>query len=143
MATPARDTSSTFTSPSKALILLRGLTLRCPRCGQGGLFHRWTEMEDACPKCGLHFEQEEGYWTGALVINTMVALTLFAVVIGVVVAMTWPDMPVYRTMAVGVVAGIVFPYFFYPFSKTAWVALDLAYFHPERMRAGTGLRSQR
>ena len=143
MATPAHNTSSTSTNPSKALILLRGLTLRCPRCGQGGLFHRWTEMADTCPKCGLHFEQEEGYWTGALVINTMVALTLFSVLIAVVVAITWPDIPVYRTMAVGVVAGIVFPYVFYPISKTSWVALDLAYFHPERMDVGTGLRPQR
>jgi hypothetical protein len=100
-------------------------------------------MADTCPKCGLHFEQEDGYWTGALVINTMVALVLFSVVIGAVVAVTWPDIPVYRTMAAGVVAGIVFPYFFYPISKTAWVALDLAYFHPERMETGTGLRPQR
>ena len=143
MATPAQDTSSRSTDPSKALILLRGLTLRCPRCGQGGLFHRWTEMVDACPQCGLHFEQEEGYWTGALVINTMVALTLFAVLIGLIVAITWPDIPVYTTMAVGVVAGIVFPYLFYPISKTSWVALDLIWFHPERMQAGTGLSSQR
>jgi uncharacterized protein (DUF983 family) len=143
MATPAGDTRSTSTTPSKALIILRGLTLRCPRCGQGGLFHRWTEMEDNCPKCGLHFEQEEGYWTGALTINTMVALSLFAIIIGVFVAITWPDIPVFTAIGVGVVAGIVFPYFFYPFSKTAWVALDLAYFHPERMKAGTGLRPQR
>ena len=141
MATPAHDT--TAPTPSKALILLRGMTLRCPRCGQGGLFHRWTEMADACPRCGLHFEQEEGYWTGALVVNTMVALSLFALVIGVMVAVTWPDIPVFTTIAIGVVAGIVFPWFFYPISKTAWVAIDLAYFHPERLRLGTGLQSQR
>jgi uncharacterized protein (DUF983 family) len=144
MATPARNSPSTSTTtPSKATILLRGMALRCGRCGQGGLFHHWTEMADACPKCGLHFEQEEGYWTGALVINTMVALTLFSILIGVMVGVTWPNIPVFTTMAVGVVAGIVFPYFFYPISKTSWVALDLAYFHPELMKPGTGLLPKR
>ncbi len=139
MATPMNDTSNT----SKASILLRGLTMRCPRCGSGGLFHRWTEMVDVCPRCGLVFEQEDGYWTGALVVNTMVSLGLFAVLIGVVVAVTWPNIPVFSAIGIGVVAGIAFPFLFYPISKTAWVALDLAYFHPERMRSDTGLRRQR
>jgi uncharacterized protein (DUF983 family) len=141
MATPANDRSSAI--PSKAVILLRGLTLRCPRCGKGGLFHHWTEMSESCPRCGLVFSQEEGYWTGALVVNTMVSLVLFAVLIGIVVIATWPDIPVFTTIAVGVVAAIAFPYVFYPISKTVWVAIDLAYFHPELLRPGTGLRGNR
>lgn len=139
MEAPAGEPLST----RKTTILLRGLTRRCPRCGRGGLFRRWIEMVDACPRCDLVFDQEEGYWTGALVVNTMVSLTLFAVLIGAVVGVTWPDIPVFRTMAVGVVTGIAFPFLYYPYSKTFWVALDLAWFHPERMRSGTGLTSQR
>lgn len=100
-------------------------------------------MVDACPECGLVFEQEDGYWTGALVVNTMVSLSLFAVLIGVVVSVTWPNIPVFRAIGAGVAGGIAFPFLFYPISKTLWVALDLAYFHPERMRSGSGLRRQR
>lgn len=128
---------------SKAAIVVRGLTKCCPRCGRGGLFQRWTEMLDACPRCGLVFEQEDGYWVGALTVNTMVSLILFAVLIGVVVTITWPDIPVYPTMAVGIVAGIAFPFLYYPFSKTFWVAIDLAFLNPWRMQPGTGLRRQR
>jgi uncharacterized protein (DUF983 family) len=128
---------------TKMTILFRGLTKRCPRCGQGGLFRRWTEMVDACPRCGLVFLQEEGYWVGALVFNTAISLFLFVFLISVAVAVTWPDIPVYPMMIVGSLAGIAFPYLYYPFSKTNWVAVDLAFFHPELMEPGTGLRSRR
>jgi uncharacterized protein (DUF983 family) len=139
MTDPARATHS----DSKAAILTRGLAKRCPRCGKGGLFSRWTEMADACPRCGLVFEQEEGYWVGALTINTMVSLVLFSLVITVYVVATWPDTPVLLAIVFGSLAAIVFPFLFYPFSKTLWVALDLALFNPWRMEPGTGLRRSR
>ncbi|HEX5164914.1 MAG TPA: DUF983 domain-containing protein [Thermomicrobiales bacterium] len=131
------------TQVSKLTILLRGLTKRCPRCGEHDLFRRWTEMVDACPRCGLHFEQEDGYWVGALTVNTIVSMVLFGLVISLTVALTWPDIPVYETMLFGSIAGIAFPYFYYPFSKTNWVAIDLAFFHPELMQPGTGLHPRR
>jgi uncharacterized protein (DUF983 family) len=131
------------TKVSPTTILLRGLCKRCPRCGQGNLFHRWTEMVESCPRCGLVYEQEEGYWVGALTYNTMVTLILFAILIGVGVGVTWPDTPVFRLVGVGAVAGIIFPIFFYPYSKTIWVATDLVFFHPGRMQPGTGLRKTR
>src|SRR5690349_16723150 len=123
MQTPTNDPYRA----SALTIMSRGLRKRCPRCGQGGLFERWTEMVDACPRCGLVFEQEEGYWVGALTYNTTVTLILFAVLIGVGVAVTWPDSPVFVLTGIGVVAGIVFPIWFYPYSKTIWVATDLIF----------------
>lgn len=100
-------------------------------------------MIDTCPRCGLVFEQEDGYWVGALTINTIVSLTLFSVLIGLVVGITWPNIPVYPTMLVGSIGGIAFPFVYYPYSKTIWVAIDLAFLNPWRMEPGTGLRRQR
>lgn len=135
------------TDPSEMIgrerILLRGLLKRCPRCGERGLFTRWTEMVEACPRCGLVYEQEEGYWTGSLTINTVVILFLFGFVILVIAIATWPDTPVLLLAGAGIVAAILFPIFFFPFSRTLWVALDLAFFNPQRMRPGTGLRKHR
>lgn len=139
---PSSDETATA-STSSTTILLRGLLKRCPRCGQGNLFHRWTEMVDACPRCGLHFEQEEGYWVGALTYNTMITLILFAVLIGVGVGVTWPDSPVFTLVGIGAVAGVLFPILFYPYSKTIWVATDLAFFHPENMKPGNALHKAR
>jgi len=100
-------------------------------------------MADACPRCGLVFEQEEGYWTGALTLNTMVTLILFSIAIGAGVAIFWPDTPVVPLVLAGTVAGVIFPIFFYPYSKTIWVATDLVFFNPWRMKPGTGLRKSR
>lgn len=131
-----------FTRSTPSL-LLRGLTLRCPRCGQSGMFQRWTEMVDACPHCELVFEQEEGYWVGALTLNTVVSLLVGIGAVAAVTILTWPDIPVLLATVLGVVAMLVFPFVFYPISKTLWVAVDLAYLNPSRLEPGTGLRRTR
>ncbi|MEZ5681573.1 MAG: DUF983 domain-containing protein [Erythrobacter sp.] len=33
--------------------LLRGIRCRCPRCGEGRVFHKWLKPVDACPHCAL------------------------------------------------------------------------------------------
>jgi uncharacterized protein (DUF983 family) len=128
---------------SAAKILARGALKRCPRCSQPNLFRRWTELIDACPCCGLVFEQEEGYWVGALTVNTVVTLVLFGTVMLAAVFATWPETPTLLLTVIGVLAATIFPLLFYPFSKTLWVALDLAFFNRWRMKPGTGLRKTR
>ena len=113
-------------------MLWRGLTLRCPRCQSGSLFRRWTEMLETCPRCELEFEREEGYWLGAIVINTLVTTVIFAALMTIAVVLTWPDIPALPLLAVGLPLGIAFPYAFYPISKTLWVAVDLSALHPLR-----------
>ncbi len=76
------------------LLLSRGLLTRCARCGAGGLFRRWTTMVDHCPRCGLRFEHEEGYWVGAMTLNILVTEFLFAILLVIAVIVTWPDIPV-------------------------------------------------
>ncbi len=110
-------------------ILLRGLVLRCPNCGQGGLFRQWLRMDDRCPQCGLHFEREEGYWTGAVAINTVVTELVFFGILAVAVILTWPDPPLVPLLVGALLINVLFPLFFYPFSKTIWVAIDLC-LHP-------------
>jgi uncharacterized protein (DUF983 family) len=111
---------------TKAQMLWRGCTKRCPRCGGGHLFHRWFEIVDDCPTCGLHFEREEGYWAGALAINIAVAAAVFVVVLVVALAFTVPDVPVVEILAVLIPLMIILPIVSYPFSKTIWMAVDRA-----------------
>ena len=62
-------------------MLWRGATKRCARCGSRHLFRRWFTMVADCPRCGLHFEREAGYWTGALAINTILVGGVFAIIV--------------------------------------------------------------
>jgi uncharacterized protein (DUF983 family) len=105
----------------------RGWTKACPRCGARGLFEQWFTLRPCCPNCGLRFEREEGYWVGAMGANIIVTELIFAVLLIFTFVVTWPDPPV-REMIIGAVLfTIAFPIFFYPFSKSIWMAFDRAF----------------
>jgi uncharacterized protein (DUF983 family) len=84
-------------------------------------------MVPDCPRCGLHFEREPGYWAGALAINIIMCGGIFVVVFGITVALTVPDIPVVPLLAVCVPLMLLGPIVLYPFSKTIWVAIDRAF----------------
>ncbi|HET8618890.1 MAG TPA: DUF983 domain-containing protein [Acidimicrobiales bacterium] len=108
------------------LLLWRGLTLRCPLCGGGGLFRRWFTMADRCPRCRLRLERIEGHWLGALGMNTIV--TLAAVMVAMIggFLLTYPDGPLAAAVVVIVATAVIVPLAFFPVSKTLWSAIDLA-----------------
>src|SRR3954464_8954378 len=105
-----------MTTTSRGTILWRGLTKRCARCGSGHLFNRYFTMVDDCPRCGLHFEREPGYWAGALAINIGVAGAVFIIAFGVALALTVPDVPVGLLLAILIPLMILVPILGYPFS---------------------------
>jgi len=115
--------------PGTAKLFWRGLTLRCPRCGSGHLFRRYFTIVEHCPRCGLHFEREPGYWTGALAINIALVFAIFIVAFVVILVFTVPDVPVAPTLAILVPIMIIGPIVFYPFSKTLWMAVDYGVLH--------------
>jgi uncharacterized protein (DUF983 family) len=39
--------------------VLRGLRCRCPRCGEGRLFHRWLKPEATCNACALDLTPQQ------------------------------------------------------------------------------------
>ena len=109
----------------------RALLLRCPNCGQTRIFSRWFRMVDTCPRCRHRFERQEGYWLGAIAINTVV--TLAAIIAGLVIpaVVTWPDPPWGVISAIVVATSVLIPVAFYPLSKTLWVALELGMHPPD------------
>ncbi|WP_051913951.1 DUF983 domain-containing protein [Thermorudis peleae] len=115
--------------PPRWLLFWRGVTKRCPYCGERRIFRRWFTLVERCPRCNLLFEREEGYWTGSIAINTVVTEFVFAVVLAIWVALTVPSVPIAPLLITGVAMNATFPLAFHPFSKTLWLALDLA-FHP-------------
>lgn len=106
----------------------RALLLRCPHCGERGIFDSWFRQKDACPRCGLSFNRgEQGYIVGAYMFNIIVAELVFAALfIGVLLA-TWPAPP-WTLLTYGAAAlMILLPVLFYPFSRTIFLAFDLIF----------------
>jgi len=50
-------------------------------------------MDVDCPQCGHRFEREQGYWLGAVIINTAVTFGLFLMIGVTIAAATWPEVP--------------------------------------------------
>ncbi|HTL86000.1 MAG TPA: DUF983 domain-containing protein [Acidimicrobiia bacterium] len=128
----------TTAKPSRIRMLARGATRRCARCGAGGLFHKWFRMVPDCPRCGLHFEREEGYWSGAIAINTIIIGGIFAIVFIATMALTVPDIPWVGLLMAVIPIMSIGPLIVYPFSKTLWLAVDLAFLEPLGIRLDGG-----
>jgi hypothetical protein len=95
-------------------------------------------MAERCPRCDLMFERIEGHSAGALGINTVVSLI---VVLGAGMAglvLTFPELPLLPLTVMIVTVAVLFPVFFYPFSKTVWTAIDLRMRPPESDEVLTG-----
>ena len=120
-------------------MLWRGFTRRCALCGSGHLFRRWFSMVPECPRCGYHFEREEGFFLGAFVINFVVAEGALILLLIVGFAITLPDPPLGKLVAVGLALSVLVPVIGYPFSKTVWSAVD----HIMRKTMGESYRGGR
>lgn len=121
-------------------LLMRGFTRRCPVCGTRGIFDRWFTMVDRCPKCDLKFERIDGHLSGALGINTVVSIVVLVVVGIAGFVLTFPELPLVPLVSTAIAVSILFPIFFYPFSKTVWTAIDLRMRPPgeDEVRPGFG-----
>lgn len=108
--------------------LARAVLLRCPRCGSRGII-QGLDLVASCPACAHRFTRQEGYWLGAIAINTIVTIGVFGAVFVGWMVLAWPDPP-WTTISITVIAITgIFPILFHPWSKTLWVALDLS-MHP-------------
>ena len=84
-------------------------------------------MTKTCGGCGLLFEREAGYWVGAMTMNTSAVVAIFLATFALGAVLWWPDVPWGSLLAVTIGINLIFPFVFYPFAKTIWVALDLSF----------------
>lgn len=122
---PDRDLVARNTE--RARLLTRGLKRQCPRCGAGDLFPNLFTIHDPCPRCGLIFEREEGYWLGAMIVAFAVIEGLFGLSFVATMVVTWPDVPWTALLIVGLLVTATMPIVISPWTRTIWMALDRAF----------------
>jgi uncharacterized protein (DUF983 family) len=101
---------------------LRGLSLRCPLCAEGRLFHGWVRMRNRCEHCGFVFDRGPGYFLGSTYINYgITTLSTTATYI-------WLrfGMGVAKTVLVPVLASfcVIFPLVFFRYARSLWLSFD-------------------
>lgn len=106
---------------TRAQILARGLSHRCPNCGARSLFEpgRPFTLRPACDRCGLRLERDEGGFLGAMSLNYGVTICLFLVPVLLVHLAGWiSGTTAAITAGVGALA---FPILFYRSSRSWWL----------------------
>lgn len=100
--------------------LLQG---RCPRCRRGRIFRGLVAMHPTCPLCGLRFEREQGYFTGAMYVSYLLAVPVLAACAGAV-ALAFPSLSFEATMAVAAVLFLPFVPLIFRASRVLWIHFD-------------------
>ncbi len=108
-------------------ILRYSFKLICPECGIGKLFEKGFRMYSHCPKCGLKYEREQGYFIGAMYINY--GVTVLLIFPGYFIVSLFTSVPDILNIGIwGIISG-VFPTFFYRYSKSLWLNIDYSIDH--------------
>jgi len=113
---------------SRLQVVARGLRNRCPNCGGPTLFREgtWFEVNKECPRCGLRFERDEGFFLGSMSLNYGVTIVCFLTPV-----MLLAYKGVIGATAAVVLAGagsIGFPLAFYRSSRSWWLMQYYAFF---------------
>jgi len=83
-------------------------------------------MVPTCPRCGFVFRRAPGQWLGSWFLNVCLVQAVIVMVLIAAVGVTYPDTPSLVVAGAALVLAIVVPIAFFPFSRTIWVAVDLA-----------------
>ncbi len=114
--------------------LARGL---CPRCRSGNVFGPRSKMNIGCPVCGLRFDREHGYFTGAMYVSYGLGIpiiTLFTLVLWLCV----PKWPLWAWVLGAWLLFLPLVPWVYRFSRVAWIYLDRALDRDDEADGGGG-----
>jgi uncharacterized protein (DUF983 family) len=124
---------------SRGQIVLRGLTNRCPNCGDRTLFKPGTlfQINKVCPRCGFRIERDndEGFFLGSMSLNYGVTLVGFLTP----VLLLWYFKVIGDKLAIAlaIIGAIVVPMIFYRSSRSWWL-MNYYFFLPQHLPANGG-----
>jgi uncharacterized protein (DUF983 family) len=108
-------------------MLFRGATRHCPWCGgRSAFFVGWFKKAEHCQTCGLRWRRDDvGYELGAAAITAIITFGPLMLVLGAMVAVTWPEVNAGPMFAVLVVMALGLPLLTYSLSYTIWQSIDI------------------
>jgi uncharacterized protein (DUF983 family) len=124
---------------TRGQIVMRGLSNRCPNCGERTLFKAGTlfQLNKACPNCSFRFERDndEGFFLGSMSLNYGVTLIGFLLP----VLLLWYFKVIGDRVAIvlAVIGAIGFPALFYRSSRSWWL-MNYYFFLPHHLPANGG-----
>lgn len=137
---PARNSTERkpLWRPALSDSLRNAVRRRCPNCRMGPIFARWpNKMLDKCPRCGLSYFRESGYYIGGMIFTY--GLTAAVLLTAFLLGLLLPDFPAvshFEQFALWVAFGIPVMLLVMPLGYSLWLNLDfwIEPWKPERSR---------
>jgi uncharacterized protein (DUF983 family) len=116
----------TWTSPfkvSRAQIFKRGLSHRCPNCGEKTLFKngRTFTIENSCAHCGMRWDKDEAAFLGSVTLNY--GVTVFGLALPWIVSALVAGLPTQWVVGVASAIALIVPFLLYRSSKSWWLMI--------------------
>jgi len=124
---------------TRAQIVARGLTVRCPNCGGRTLFKpgKLFEVNRECPQCGFPIDRgnDEGFYLGSLSLNYGVTLVCFLLPVGI---LAWKHViGTTAALVLGLIGAVAVPALLYRPSRSWWL-MNYYIFFPQHLPANGG-----
>ena len=119
---------------TRGQIFSRGLANCCPNCGGRTLFKEGScfAMNPACPRCGLKFERDEGFFLGSMSLNYGVTVAGFIAPVAVLAFRR--AIPIPWAIGLAAAGSVIFPVLFYRSSRSWWL-MNYYAFLPQHLPA--------
>ncbi len=119
--------------PGFLRLMARGLTRRCPWCGdRRAYFTGWFTRTDRCRRCRHPYRRgDEAFELGATTANIILTFLSILIAILVAVVLTLPDIPTVPIVVIVGAIALAGPAIWYPISFTLWQAVDLFMRRPD------------
>lgn len=113
-------------APSRAWAIAH---LRCPSCREGPVFRSTWSMHERCPRCGLLFLRETGYFTGAMYFSYALGIPIIALLtLGFYLLL--PSWQLWQLILLTWLAFLPLVPAVFRYSRVLWIHFD-RYFDPE------------
>lgn len=89
------------------------LSHKCPRCHEGDLFEtkayskHFMKMPATCSHCGLHYQQEPSFFSGAMYVSYALQVALFTTVYVALRVLFNPSVEVYLFTTIGAAIALI------------------------------------
>ncbi|MFZ9943652.1 MAG: DUF983 domain-containing protein [Bacteroidia bacterium] len=102
---------------------------KCPRCHEGDFFVNnsafnfkgFSFMHEKCSRCDLSFEQEPGYYFGAMYVSYAINVAIMVSVWVAFLVLAGSDFNVWWMIGVAVLLGLVLTPLTFRLSRLAWI----------------------
>src|SRR5262245_54912116 len=105
------------------------LMKRCPRCLEGAVYAGPWKMYETCPVCGYRYQQDAGYFLGALYVNYPIGVAVLGTFV-LLLHLLLPDWTMQALLAVAMVPFLLTVPAIVRYSRILWMHFDTLFLAP-------------